>query len=135
MDYTQTFNEFSGSVGPTDLALYAGVGIVLWVLFKDKLSPVQKVVLQVVDQLKELLGKAGEKTVIVKPLPNRDEVSRDDEDIFFDLVVSWKQTRDLAVKSGCDKAVEVADQMFPYLSPTVCEDGAKVDTQSYSPLH
>jgi hypothetical protein len=136
MDYTQTFNEFSGSVGPTDLALYAGVGIVLWVLFKDKLSPVQKVVLQVVDQVKKLLGTVGEKTVVVKPLPSRDEVARNDEDIFFDLVVSWKQTRDLAVRSGCDKAVEVADQMFPYLSPTICDEGdTKTDTQSYSPLH
>lgn len=137
MDYTQTFNEFSGSVGPTDLALYAGVGIVLWVLFKDKLSPVQKVVLQVVDQVKKLLGKVGEKTVVVKPLPSRDDVARNDEDIFFDLVVSWKQTRDLAVRSGCTKAVEVADQMFPYLSPTVCEeeDTSTPTTSSYSPLH
>ena len=136
MDYTQTFNEFSGSVEPTDLALYAGVGIVLWVLFKDKLSPVQKIVLQVVDQVKKLLGKVGDKTVVVKPFPSRDEVERNDEDIFFDLVVSWKQTRDLAVRSGCTKAVEVADQMFPYLSPTVCEEETPEPTKSsYSPLH
>ncbi len=44
----------------------------------------------------------------------------DKEDVFFKLVVSWKQTRDLAVASGCDEAVKVADQMFPYLSPVVC---------------
>jgi hypothetical protein len=42
------------------------------------------------------------------------------DDVFFDLVASWKQTRDLAVKSGCSEAVKVADQMFPHLSPTVC---------------
>jgi hypothetical protein len=36
------------------------------------------------------------------------------------LVLAWKQTRDLAAQSKCQKAVEVADQMFPYLSPTVC---------------
>ena len=137
MDYTQTFNEFSGSVGPTDLALYAGIGIVLWVLFKDKLSPVQKLVLQFVDQVKQLLGKVGDKTVVVRPVPSRKEVSRDDEDIFFDLVVSWKQTRDLAVQSGCDKAVEVADQMFPYLSPTICDEEtpSSVNTSSVSTLH
>jgi hypothetical protein len=138
MDYTQTFNEFSGSVGPTDLALYAGIGIVLWVLFKDKLSPVQKLVLQFVDQVKKLLGKVGDKTVVVKPLPSRDKVSRNEEDIFFDLVVSWKQTRDLAVQSGCDKAVEVADQMFPYLSPTICEEEPTVTPAkqpSVSSLH
>jgi len=133
MDFTQSFNDFSGSVGPTDLALYAGVGIVLWVLFKDKLSPVQKVVLQVVDQVKKLLGKVGEKTVVVKPLPSRDEP--EGEDIFFDLVVSWKQTRDLAVRSGCDKAVEVADQMFPYLSPTVCDEETPAPKPSVSTLH
>ena len=135
MDFTQSFNDFSGSVGPTDLALYAGIGIVLWVLFKDKLSPVQKVVLQVVDQVKKLLGKVGDKTVVVKPLPSRDEPATGD-DIFFDLVVSWKQTRDLAEQSGCDKAVEVADQMFPYLSPTICDEETPTPpTASVSPLH
>ena len=41
MNYTETFQEFASKVGPMDLALYAGVGLVLWVLFKDKLSPVQ----------------------------------------------------------------------------------------------
>jgi len=45
----------------------------------------------------------------------------DPEDTFFKLVVSWKQTRDLAVQSGCSEAVKVADQMFPYLSPNVCQ--------------
>ena len=44
------------------------------------------------------------------------------QNVFFDLVVSWKQTRDLAELSGCKKAVEVADQMFPYLSPTICSE-------------
>ena len=43
MNYmTQSFEEFSKSLGPTDLALYAGAALVLWVVFKDKLSPVQK---------------------------------------------------------------------------------------------
>jgi hypothetical protein len=44
----------------------------------------------------------------------------DKDDIFFKLVVSWKQTRDLAEKSGCAEAIKVADQMFPFLSPNVC---------------
>jgi hypothetical protein len=43
-----------------------------------------------------------------------------EQDTFFKLVVSWKQTRDLAVESGCSEAVKVADQMFPFLSPNVC---------------
>ena len=41
-------------------------------------------------------------------------------DLFFQLVASWKQTRDLAVLSKCEEAIKVADQMFPYLSPNGC---------------
>jgi hypothetical protein len=47
-------------------------------------------------------------------------VGENKDDVFFKLVVSWKQTRDLAEKSGCSEAVKVADQMFPFLSPNVC---------------
>ena len=100
-----------------DLALYAGIGIIVWVLFKDKLSPVQKV-------LKDLIDKVKKNAPSVPDLPNfvKEKVkSEDDSQLFFDLVVSWKQTRDLAEKSGCEKAIEVADQMFPYLSPTICQ--------------
>ena len=42
MNLTQSFEEFSSGLAPMDLALYAGIGIILWVLFKDKLSPVQR---------------------------------------------------------------------------------------------
>ena len=114
MNFTQTFEEFSGSLGSTDLLLYAGLGIVLWVLFKDRLSPVQQFVLDLVNKAKGKIGKPAlpDLTVVNKPSVQ--------QNLFFDLVVSWKQTRDLAVKSGCTKAVEVADQMFPYLSPTIC---------------
>ena len=48
------------------------------------------------------------------------ETNNHQEDVFLKLVVSWKQTRELALLSGCKKAVEVADEMFPFLSPTVC---------------
>ena len=44
MSLTQSFEEFSTGLGPMDLALYAGIGIIIWVLFKDKLSPVQKII-------------------------------------------------------------------------------------------
>jgi len=117
MNFTQSFEEFSSGLAPMDLALYAGVGIILWVLFKDKLSPVQKIIKDVVDKVKK-------NTPAVPKLPDfvKEKVkSEDDSQLFFDLVVSWKQTRDLAEKSGCTKAIEVADQMFPYLSPTICE--------------
>lgn len=118
IDYTQSFEQFSQSLKPIDLALYAGIGIVLWVLFKDKLSPVQKF-------LGDLLAKSKTLTNVpslsINPTQNSSlVVDLKKDDVFFDLIISWKQTRDLAVKSGCTEAVKVADQMFPYLSPTVC---------------
>jgi hypothetical protein len=129
MDYTQTFDEFSKGLSKTDLALYAGVGIVLWVLFKDKLSPIAKIVQDLFNSFK---SKVVPNSVPKNPVPSLSELtfvskpssttSADKNDLFFDLVSSWKQTRDLAVKAGCDKAVSVADEMFPYLSPNVCED-------------
>ena len=127
MNYTESFDQFASKLGPTDLALYAGAGIILWILFKDKLSPVQQF----------LTGLFPQKTNVVtstsKPEATTDNIlsnifdpvsvvkKTETEDNFYNLVVSWKQTRDLAVKSGCEKAVEVADQMFPFLSPSVCE--------------
>tara|TARA_B100001778_G_scaffold92184_2_gene75286 strand:- start:8230 stop:8613 length:384 start_codon:yes stop_codon:yes gene_type:complete len=122
MNFSQSFEEFSSSLGPMDLALYAGVGIVLWVLFKDKLSPVQKIIVDLVNKAKSSLGQDGKPTVSV-PLPDSmKNAPVKTQNVFFDLVVSWKQTRDLAELSGCKKAVEVADQMFPYLSPTICSE-------------
>lgn len=132
MNYTQSFEEFSKSLGPTDLVLYAGIGLFLWVLFKDKISPVQNLFSVIVDQIKNLL-KATPKpqTEVIqteKPAPSSVATSvlvdsikqQTNEDKFFKLIVSWKQTRDLAEQCGCGNAVEVADSMFPYLSPNVC---------------
>lgn len=120
MNYTESFQEFASKVGPTDLALYAGAGLILWVLFKEKLSPVQKILGNFLDKAKAYL--APNRTPTAPVLPSIEPVTKpaNKEDIFFKLVVSWKQTRDLAVASGCDEAVKVADQMFPYLSPVVC---------------
>jgi hypothetical protein len=119
MNFTESFQEFSSRLSTTDLALYAGVGIVLWVLFKDKLSPVQKLLTGFVDKMR------GGSSLPVVTVPSVSPVvvpkRTDAEDTFFKLVVSWKQTRDLAVQSGCSEAVKVADQMFPFLSPNVCK--------------
>jgi hypothetical protein len=130
LDYAQSFEEFSSSLKPIDLALYAGIGLVLWVLFKDKLSPVQVLLGSLVDKVKNLLNKKNSVvnssvTYNTTPLFNKPEASPvtskpTKEDLFFKLIVSWKETRDLAKSCGCDKAVEVADTMFPYLSPNVC---------------
>jgi len=133
MNFTQSFEEFSSSVGPTDLMLYAGIGLVVWVLFKDKLSPVQSILGSLVQNVQNYFNQP--KRVVVPPAINNkledvlssslvvnkmDTVKEKKEDLFFRLVVSWKETRDLALECGCPKAVEVADTMFPYLSPNVC---------------
>jgi hypothetical protein len=121
MNFTESFQEFSSRLSTTDLALYAGVGLVLWVLFKDKLSPVQKLLAGLVEKFK---GGSANTSLPVVNVPSVSPVvvpkKGDAEDTFFKLVVSWKQTRDLAVQSGCSEAVKVADQMFPFLSPNVC---------------
>lgn len=120
MNFTESFQDFSSRLGPKDLALYAGVGLVLWVMFKDKLSPVQKLLTSLIDGIKNKTsgGKVSLPTVALPTVTA--PVKDNNEDVFFRLVVSWKQTRDLAVQSGCTEAVKVADQMFPFLSPNVC---------------
>ena len=123
MNFTESFQEFSSRLSTTDLALYAGVGLVLWVLFKDKLSPVQKLLAGLIEKVK---GVSNNTSLPVVNVPSVSPVvvpkrNTDAEDTFFKLVVSWKQTRDLAVQSGCSDAVKVADQMFPFLSPNVCK--------------
>jgi hypothetical protein len=132
MNFTESFQEFSSRLTTMDLALYAGVGLVLFVLFKDKLSPVQKLLVGLFDRVKNMTGNNSVVLPVVSvpkidpvTLPKEIVVSKDD-DIFFKLVVSWKQTRDLAEKSGCSEAVKVADQMFPFLSPNVCKSEEKV---------
>lgn len=119
MNFTTSFEEFAKGVSTSDLMLYAGVGIVLWVLFKDKLSPVQQLLGSLFDRVKGSLNNVSNTNTALTP--------KESEDIFFKLVVSWKQTRDLAEKSGCLKAVDVADEMFPFLSPTICAKKEKYE--------
>jgi hypothetical protein len=134
MNFTQSFEEFSKGLGTTDLILYAGIALVLWILFKDRLSPLQGLVQLGSESIKRLLsstksGVVASVPVVPAAVNNAPEVlanalaensKTESEDMFFKLVVSWKETRDLALKCGCDKAVEVTDTMFPYLSPNVC---------------
>jgi hypothetical protein len=130
MNYTETFDQFASRLGPTDLALYAGAGIIIWILFKDKLSPIQKLLTDLVNsRVKNSEPKPATAVntdsilsgVFTNGSTNTINTQAQNKDNFYNLVVSWKQTRDLAVKSGCLKAVDVADQMFPFLSPSVCE--------------
>lgn len=131
MNYaTESFSDFASRVGPTDLALYAGAALVLFVLFKDRMSPVQQLVSDLVNKAKNLIGNTkASASVIPLPdvkLPQTTSLPSAQEDVFFKLVVSWKQTRDLASQLNCSEAVKVADQMFPYLSPNSCEEKTKL---------
>jgi hypothetical protein len=120
VNYTQTFDEFASSLGPTDLALYAGAAIILWIFFKDQLNPVTTFLKNSIETLvnkKSNHSPLSTLTVVSKPK---------NEDVFFELVASWKKTRDLAVSAGCSDAIKVADQMFPYLSPNGCKESKEV---------
>jgi hypothetical protein len=127
MNFTESFDQFASRLTTMDLALYAGAGLILWVLFKDRLSPVQQLALDIINKFKNSTKKVSDSPVsVIVPEVKPVAVTKDNkEDTFFKLVVSWKQTRDLAVESDCAEAVKVADQMFPYLSPNVCGGGAK----------
>lgn len=125
MNYTETFEQFSSRLSGTDLALYAGAAIVLFVLFKDKLAGPQSKITNLLDRIKLLFNK-NKTPLVVVPEVKPVTINASKEDIFFQLVVSWKQTRDLAVQSNCLEAVKVADQMFPYLSPSVCNKKEEV---------
>ena len=92
MNYaTESFNDFASRIGPTDLALYAGAALVLFVLFKDKMSPVQTFLGGLVEKFKNVspLKPVSPVAVVV---PSVKPVVTTKEDIFFKLVVSWKQT-------------------------------------------
>jgi len=128
MNYTQSFEEFSSGLGPTDLALYAGIGVVLFILFKDKMSPVQKFLLETFNSAKESVvdfTKQDETVVVKVPVPSAPKVPEkiipnDPNSVFFQLVASWKKTRDLSKEYKCDEATQKLDEVFQYLSPTVC---------------
>lgn len=130
MNFTQSFEEFSKGLVSTDLMLYAGIALVVWILFKDKLSPVQSMVNLISENINRMVTKKPSasilSSVVVDNTPSvlatiiAENSKQEPEDLFFRLVISWKETRDLASKCGCSKAVEVADEMFPYLSPNVC---------------
>lgn len=115
MNYSESFEEFARSVQPMDLALYAGVGVVLWVLLKDKTTPIQTFIGNAFKTIKNntnnLISKSNVSNIVTV---------KKNKDVFFDLIVSWKKTRDLAIEAGCDEAVKNIDQIFPYLNPEQC---------------
>lgn len=122
MNFTENFEQFSSRLTNTDLALYAGLGLIIWVFVKDKLNPAYKIMLQLLDKI-----QSPHKNIMTKSVVSSlgGSTVGSNQNTFFDLIVSWKQTRDLAVQNGCDEAVKVADQMFPLLGPNVCSQTSK----------
>jgi len=106
-----SLDNFGAGIQTMDVVLYAGVALIVYVLFQEKIH-------QLLDQVKDKL-----KNVKAPELPSIDTGIFDDQepetqdDVFFQLIMSWKQTRDLAEQYGADKAVAIADQMFPHLVP------------------
>lgn len=121
MNFTETFKDFSAGIGMKDILLYAGIGMVVWYMFKDNLPPLPKSVTDIWSNFNKQTNTTNV-DAIDNILKGVKVPKQSDQQLFLDLVVSWKQTRDLAEQSGCEKAVEVADQMFPYLSPQICEN-------------
>ena len=103
--------NFGSSIKTVDIILYAGVAIVIYVLFQEKINTLFK---HVKDKLKKTQGP-NLPNIDTDFFNNNDPVTHDD--IFFELIKSWKQTRDLAEQYGAHKAVNIADEMFPHLVP------------------
>lgn len=110
-----SIENFGAGTKPLDLALYAGVLVVVYVLFKDKIH-------DLLGGLKEKFNSTKVPSSIITDYFADDPTDPLLDDPFFALVQSWKQMRDLAEENGLEKAVELADQMFPYLVPNKEED-------------
>jgi glutamine synthetase type III len=107
------FEEFAKNSTNLDIALYLGLLIVGYVLFKDKIPAVTEYISKIVKQI------TTKKAVVVdNEIITIEEVRDEDAKLFFDLVKSWKTTKDLAEDYGATRAVEIADEMFPHLVPT-----------------
>lgn len=105
----EALDNFGAGLSTTDVMLYVGVAVVVYVLFQEKINAVVKTVLEKVKKV-----KTPALPIDTGLFENEPETQ---DDIFFDLIKSWKQTRDLAEAYGADKAVEIADEMFPHLVP------------------
>ena len=112
----------------TNLLLYAGVGLAIFVLFnKDPLNYAKSIVGLIKSKLSGVknsvtplvITNTTAPSIPMSPTTYEPELSKDE--LFFALIESWKKTRDLAVKTNCSEAVKVADQMFPFLSPNGCK--------------
>lgn len=113
MNYAESFEQFSNRVSATDLMLYAGAALVLYVLFQDKLGEVKNWAGELYNSV---VNKFKKDESVVPAVPNSVKNNND----FLKLISSWKGTRDLAVDAGCAEAVKILDSAFPHLGPHEC---------------
>lgn len=120
MNYSQSFEEFSKGLTNTDIMIYGGAALVLFVLFQDKLSPVKD---YLVSLYNNLLNKAKTNTETVNAPITAPAIKMNNDNDFLKLIGSWKNTRNLAENMKCKEAVRILDSAFPHLGPHECEEG------------
>jgi hypothetical protein len=120
-------DNFGAMPSTLDVCLYLGVLIVVYVLFQDKLGPVKEFI---TNFLRKAKPTRNTEVVAIDENVVADEIHSESE-LFFKLIRSWKLTKDLAEQYGANKAVEIADQMFPHLIPKD-EDNVKRENPTYS---
>jgi hypothetical protein len=120
-------DNFGAMPSTLDVCLYLGVLIVVYVLFQDKLGPVKEFI---TNFLRKAKPTRNTEVVTIDENVVADEIHSESE-LFFKLIRSWKLTKDLAEQYGANKAVEIADQMFPHLIPKD-EDNVKRENPTYS---
>jgi len=119
--------NFGAMPSTLDVCLYVGVLIVVYVLFQDKLGPVKEFI---TNFLRKARPTRNTEVVTIDENVVADEIHSESE-LFFKLIRSWKLTKDLAEQYGANKAVEIADQMFPHLIPKD-EDNVKRENPTYT---
>tara|TARA_Y100000385_G_scaffold109502_1_gene113702 strand:+ start:1716 stop:2090 length:375 start_codon:yes stop_codon:yes gene_type:complete len=120
-------DNFGAMPSTLDVCLYLGVLIVVYVLFQDKLGPVKEFI---TNFLRKAKPTRNTEVVAIDENVVADEIHSESE-LFFKLIRSWKLTKDLAEQYGANKAVEIADEMFPHLIPKD-EDNVKRENPTYT---
>lgn len=119
MNYAESFEEFSRGVTPTDLMVYAGAALIVYVLFQNQLSPIKQWVVDFFSSVTNKFKKNSSSTTSLPVVDTSRKVAVVDNS-FLQLVSSWKNTRDLAEKMSCSEAVKILDSAFSHLSPNNC---------------
>ena len=124
MNFSQSFEEFSRGLTNTDLMVYGGAGLVLFVLFQKQLVPVKDYLVTLYNNLINKV-KTNTKNVtspIIYPV-----VKNNNDNDFLQLIASWKNTRNLSENMGCEEAVKILDSAFSHLAPHECmKQGNKI---------